>query len=69
MTTATDDRLLTTAEVAERCRVSDSTVRYWRAIRYGPPSFRVGRRVLYREAAVREWLDETETAQTAAANG
>ncbi len=30
MTAATDDRLLTTGEVAERCRVSDSTARYWR---------------------------------------
>lgn len=65
MTTATDDHLLTTAEVAKRCRVSDSTVRYWRATGYGPPSFRVGRRVVYREAGVREWLDSLQAAQAA----
>lgn len=65
MTTATDDQLLTTAEVAERCRVSDSTVRYWRATGYGPPSFRVGRRVVYRETAVREWLDSLQAAAAA----
>src|SRR6266571_1470931 len=35
MTAATDDRLLTTGEVAERCRVSDSTARYWRMTGYG----------------------------------
>lgn len=63
MGTATDDHLLTTAEVAERCRVSDSTVRYWRVIGYGPPGFRIGRRVVYREAAVSEWLDSLQAAQ------
>jgi excisionase family DNA binding protein len=65
MTTATDDQMLTTAEVAERCRVSDSTVRYWRATRYGPPSFRVGRRVLYRAEDVTAWLDTLRAAQAA----
>ena len=65
MTTATDDRMLTTADVAERCRVSDSTVRYWRATGYGPPSFRVGRRVLYRAEDVTTWLDTLRNAQAA----
>ncbi|MFJ2637161.1 helix-turn-helix transcriptional regulator [Streptomyces sp. NPDC087422] len=44
------DRYLTTAEVAERYRTADSTVRYWRHIGYGPKGVRIGRRVLYSEA-------------------
>ncbi|WP_031512993.1 helix-turn-helix transcriptional regulator [Streptomyces sp. NRRL F-5123] len=44
------DRYLTTAEVAERYRTADSTVRYWRHIGYGPKGVKVGRRVLYSEA-------------------
>ena len=44
------DRYLTTAEVAERYRTAESTVRYWRHIDYGPKGVKVGRRVLYSEA-------------------
>lgn len=66
MTTATDDRLLTTAEVAERCRVSESTARYWRMISYGPASFRVGRRVVYRAGDVESWLEQLRAEAAAA---
>ena len=62
MTTPTDDRLLTTAEVAERCRVSESTARYWRMIGYGPASFRIGRRVVYRAGDVESWLEQLRAA-------
>lgn len=48
---------LTTDEVAAALRTTASTVRYWRHTGYGPPSFRVGRRVLYRESDVQAWLD------------
>ena len=48
---------LTTTEVADLCRAAPETVRYWRHVGYGPPSFRVGRRVLYEAAKVRAWLD------------
>ncbi|MFG2390940.1 helix-turn-helix domain-containing protein [Streptomyces lavendulae] len=41
---------LTTAEVAERYRTAESTVRYWRHKGYGPRGMKVGRRVLYSEA-------------------
>ncbi|MEE4543507.1 helix-turn-helix domain-containing protein [Streptomyces sp. V4-01] len=44
------DRYLTTAEVAQRYRTADSTVRYWRHIGYGPKGVKIGRRVLYSEA-------------------
>jgi DNA-binding transcriptional MerR regulator len=52
MTEKKIDKLLTTEEVAERYRTSASTVRYWRAIGYGPKGRRVGRRVLYDEQDV-----------------
>jgi excisionase family DNA binding protein len=49
-------RYLTTEEVAERVRTSASTVRYWRHVGLGPPGARVGRRVLYDEDAVDQWI-------------
>lgn len=49
-------RYLTTAEVAELCRTSPDTCRYWRHVGKGPRSFKVGRRVLYAEADVQAWL-------------
>jgi excisionase family DNA binding protein len=47
---------MTTNEVAELCRTSPETVRYWRHVSKGPRSFKVGRRVLYPETDVRLWL-------------
>jgi hypothetical protein len=41
---------LTTAEVAERYRTAESTVRYWRQIGKGPRGIKVGKQVLYPEA-------------------
>lgn len=38
---------LTTAEVAQRYRTSESTVRYWRYLGKGPKGIRIGRNVLY----------------------
>lgn len=49
-------QLITSAEFAERARTGSSTVRYWRTIDYGPPSFKVGRRVLYDLEQVESWL-------------
>ena len=49
-------RLLTTKEVAELTRMSESTVRHWRQTGTGPRGFRVGRRVLYNEREVVSWL-------------
>jgi len=48
---------LTTTEVADLCRTSAETVRYWRHIGKGPASFKVGRRVLYAREDVTAWLD------------
>lgn len=48
--------LLKTAEVAEQCRVSESTVRWWRHVRTGPRSFKVNGAVRYRRTDVEAWL-------------
>lgn len=69
MTTATEDRLLKTAEMADRCRVSESTARYWRMIGFGPPSFKVGRRVVYRAGDVEVWLGKLRAEQAASGDG
>ena len=49
---------MTTTEVAELCRTSPESVRWWRHVGRGPKSFRVGRRVLYETEDVRSWLDQ-----------
>lgn len=62
-----DDRLLTTEDVAEHFRTVPATVRYWRHVGKGPRSFKVGRRVLYRETDVRAWADAALDAAAAGA--
>lgn len=49
-------KYLTTHEVAELCRTSPETVRFWRHVHKGPQSFKVGRRVLYAADDVEAWL-------------
>ena len=61
-----EDELLTTAEVAALARAPISTVRYWRHIGFGPTSFRLGRRVLYRRGDVQQWLDQVRAEQNTA---
>jgi len=56
-------RLLTIGEVAEVARTTPATVRYWRSMGLGPPGFRLGRRVLYREEGVAAWLADQEAAE------
>lgn len=58
-----NDRLMTTDEVAEHFRTVAATVRYWRHIGKGPRSFKVGRRVLYRESDVETWSDDQYATQ------
>lgn len=47
---------MTTKEVAELVRTTDSSVRYWRHIGKGPKGAKVGRRVLYERAEVERWI-------------
>jgi predicted DNA-binding transcriptional regulator AlpA len=58
-------KLLTLPEAAEMCRASEDTLRFWRYKRIGPPSAKIGRRVLYREADIMAWLDTQFTAGAA----
>jgi hypothetical protein len=49
--------LLTIAEAALLLRAPVATLRYWRHLGTGPRSFRLGRRVVYRRADLRSWID------------
>lgn len=51
---------LTRAEVAAEIGVSIDTLQRWESARVGPPSVRLGRKVLYRADAFREWLVSRE---------
>jgi excisionase family DNA binding protein len=50
------EKFLTTREVAEISRSSESTVRHWERTGQGPKSIKVGRRRLYPESEVAKWL-------------
>ena len=58
-------KYLTTAEVADLCRTSPETVRYWRHVNKGPKSFKLGRRVLYAVDDVEAWVRAKRDAQGA----
>lgn len=51
-------KYLTTDEVAELCRTSAETCRYWRHVGKGPKSFKIGRRVLYAVEDVERFIAE-----------
>ena len=48
--------ILTLDEAAELTRTSANTLRYWRNQGTGPHSFKLGRRVMYREDDVVAWM-------------
>lgn len=50
------DRVQLSAELG----VSADTLCRWHGLRIGPPCSRVGKRMLYRREAVREWLVNRE---------
>ena len=52
-------------ELAGIIGVSADTLKRWETRRIGPPCIRIGRKVLYRRGAVRDWLLEQETRKTA----
>jgi predicted DNA-binding transcriptional regulator AlpA len=60
-------KYLTTDEVAEICRTSVETVRFWRWKSTGPKSFKVGRRVLYAVEDVDAWLEDARRKASAVA--
>jgi predicted DNA-binding transcriptional regulator AlpA len=51
-------KLLRLPEVAEMTGVPEATLRFWRSTgTQGPPSARLGRRVVYREEDVIAWVN------------
>lgn len=56
-------RLLTLDEVAEWTRTPIATLRYWRHRGQGPPTFKLGRRVVAREEDVEAWIAEAAEQQ------
>jgi excisionase family DNA binding protein len=60
-----DSEYMTTKEVADLLRTPIESVRFWRHVRKGPPSFKVGRRVLYARKDVEAWIAAAREAQPA----
>jgi predicted DNA-binding transcriptional regulator AlpA len=62
-----DDRLLTTAQLAERLQVPESTLRRWRMDGRGPTvTWLNPRRARYRPADVEAWLAAQQPPATSA---
>lgn len=47
-------------KAAEYLGLSTNTLYVWRHRRQGPPSFRMGRRVMYRISALDQWVHDQE---------
>jgi len=63
-----DSQWLTTPEVADLLRVSVRTVHDWRQSRTGPPAYRVGRRLLWKQHEIDLWVRQrTDSPVTALA--
>ena len=52
-------------EVSQRYRIPIDTLRYWRKLGEGPPSYRLSRRVRYPERDLLQWLRERKAADAA----
>lgn len=52
--------LLTTTEVAAILRTPPGSLRWWRHVGTGPRSFKIGRRVVYRDDDLAAWVAEQE---------
>ncbi|WP_026352600.1 helix-turn-helix transcriptional regulator [Yoonia vestfoldensis] len=56
-------------DLADALGVTVDTLGRWEARRLGPPCVRAGRMVLYRRAAVQDWLAAQEMPRAKAARG
>lgn len=45
-------------QAAEELGVHVGTLKRWKAERYGPTPFRIGKRVFYRRSDIAAWLDD-----------
>ena len=52
------EKLLRLPEVAEMTGLPENTLRFWRHQGTGPKSARLGRRIVYRERDVTDWIDQ-----------
>ena len=52
-------------QLAGELGIACDTLGRWEARQIGPPCTRIGRKVLYRRGAVRDWLLEQESRKTA----
>ena len=57
---------LNRTDLARELTLSVDTLQRWETRRVGPPCVRVGRKVLYRMEAVRDWLREQEARKAGA---
>jgi hypothetical protein len=60
------DDYLTVDQLAAELDVAVITVKRWAALKKGPPITNIGRRVVYRRAAVQAWLLKQEQKHRAA---
>lgn len=58
---AVDERLWSAQDVAEFLNIPVGTVYAWRSTGVGPPGRRLGKRLRYRPADVRAWLEALPT--------
>lgn len=56
-----ENEFLSSHEVADIFGVSARTLNRWHRLRKGPPRIKIGRRCLYRQTAVRDWLHAHES--------
>lgn len=61
--------LLTQSEAAELLRLSERTLERSRVSGFGPPFCKLGRRVLYRQADLDQWIASRVVPSTSAAVG
>lgn len=54
--------LLRTDEVSKHTGIAEGTLRYWRHRGEGPPSFSLGRRVVYDADELSAWIDAQRSA-------
>ena len=64
----TQPEFIDAPQLEEMTGTPQSTWRYWAHIGEGPPSFKLGRRRVWRRRAVLLWLAEQESAGRRAAN-
>ncbi len=57
-----DSEILDSLELEELTGTKASTWRYWASVGEGPPSFKLGRRRVWRRSTVLAWIAEQERA-------